>query len=397
MTDKRASRRADRRLFYVLTPFLLFGLCAPASAQTDPKSGADPGGAKPKAAPKRLSELRGDSETPTKDPSSSPSPKADSKKEPEPAPIGFFGDTSKFTRLGGWGSFGNAMGEFGFAKSTLIMMPPVQEELKLTDDQKQKLRELQDVMRKKGEEFGKSMREKAGPDPFKASENLPIAARVMQFTNMIGQFSSLARENEAGIVKFLKPAQRKRLNQIALQMEGISALTKPEIVEALGMSEEEEQAVRLILTQSRTMQMTTWIGSMMAMRPNRRNGDPNAPQEPTPPTAPKTKPTPTTDAKPDPAKPEPPADPRLETDPKVRLEREKAMRSQFETMRSRTDQIQQRAVREISNVLSKAQRAKFEIMLGPPFDPKKINNLGRPPQRNGEPTAPEETPPAKKS
>ena len=284
------------------------------------------------------------------------------------------------------------MGEFGFAKSTLIMMPPVQEELKLTDEQKKKLRELQESMRKKGEEMGKSMREKIGPDPFKASENLPVAARVMQFTNMIGQFSSLARENEAGIVKFLKPAQRKRLNQIALQMEGISALTKPEIVEALGMMEEDEQAIRLILTQSRTMQMTTWIGSMMAMRPNRPNGDPNVKNPTTPPTDPKTKPTPTTDARPD-----PPADPRLETDPKVRLEREKAMRGRFETMRDQTDQIQQRAVREISKVLSKAQRARFEIMLGPPFDPKKINNLGRPPQRNGEPAAPEESPATKKS
>jgi hypothetical protein len=386
MGSKDDSRRPARRLIGFVFPWLVIVLAHSANGQADSTPRTESGGTRPKGGSTRLSESRGIIITPPKDSTSSTTPKAAPKIEAESKPLGFFGDTSKFTRLGGWGSFGNAMGEFGFARSTLIMMPPVQEELKFTDELKKKLRELQETMRKKGEEMGKSMREKAGNDPFKASENLPIAARVMQFTSLMGQFSNLARENEAGLARLLNAAQRKRLSQIALQMEGISALTKPEIVEALGMSEDEEQAVRLILTQSRAMQMTTWVGSMMAMRPNRRaNDDPNANPETTPPANPKTKPTPTTDPMPDP------------NDPKARAEREKAMRNRFESMRNQTDQIQERAVKEISKVLSKAQRAKFEILLGPPFDPKKINTFGPPPRRDGEPPASDEKPAGAKS
>ena len=367
MSPDPSAKRFPRRLVFSL--LLVLVSTEAATAQTEPTAPAKQRGLTP-----RLAETRGL-------PSPLPPPKEDApvlpaapKTDPQPAPPGFLGDTSKFTKLGGWGSFGTAMGEFGFAKSTLIMMPPVQEELKLTDDQKAKLRDLQGTMRKKGEEMGKSMRPKNGEDPMKASENLPIAARVVQFTSMISQFSTLARDNEAAINTILKGPQRKRLSQVALQMEGISALTKPEVVEALGMTEEEEQAVSQVLSQSRTLKMTSWIGSMMTMRPpNRRPGsgaDPTAaPKAETTTTAPKADPA---------AKPDAIAD-TPENDAKARLEREKAMRKQFETMRTKTDQIQDRTVREVLKLLTKAQKTKFENLLGPPFDPKKINNLGRPP------------------
>ena len=321
----------------------------------------------PKAAPKRLSEARGISLPSAKETPAASGAGAVAKPEAESASVGFFGDPKKFTRLGGWGSFGNAMGQFGFAKSTLIMMPPVQEELKLTASQKEDLRKWQDTMRKRGEEMGRAMREKNGDgDPFRGAENQPIAARVVQFTSMMNQFSTILRENETGLGRILNAPQRKRLNQISLQMEGISALTKPEIVEALGMTEEELEMVQQVLTRSRAMQMTTWIGSMMAMRPNRQPpADPKANTEGA--------------AKKDASPPGDPPAGTVELDAKAKADREKAMRQRFESMRDQSDQIQNRAVREITNILSKAQRAKFENLLGPPFDPKKINNFGRPP------------------
>lgn len=362
IADDAAPARAGRRLPAFILPLLL---AAPAFAQTGP--GPDTDGAAPKSAPRRLSERRGVAATPPTEPATKPSP-ADAPKAEPAAPsgapaVGIFGDPSKFTRLGGWGSTGSAIGEFGFAKAALIMMPPVQDELKLTDDQKRSVRELQDRMRKKGEDLGKSMRAKAGDDPFKAGDPVPIATRVGQFTSMIGQFGALARENDAGILKVLKPAQRKRLDQIALQMEGISALTRPEIVEALGLFEEDEQAIRQILAQAQTMRMTTWIGTMMAMRANRPADGPAANDA--------TKPPPP-EAKPGPAA-TPPKD-----DPKPRAAREQAARKQFEGMRAKTDQIQDRAVREVTKVLSKAQLAKWEILLGPRFDPRKVNTPPQP-------------------
>jgi hypothetical protein len=327
-----------------------------------------------KPARKKFSELRGDDKI---EPSKTEAPKAEAKKpaEPESTAVGFFGDTKKFTRLGGWGSFGNAMGQFGFAKTTLIMMPPVQEELKLTDDQKKKIREWQEGLRKKGEEMGRAMREKNGPDPFKAAENQPITARIGQFTSMMNQVGSFLKENENGLAKILNAPQRKRLSQISLQMEGITALTKPEIVEALGMVDEEVEQVQQILNQSRAQQTAAWIGSMMSMRPPRPNPSAASASDPK-------------------AKAGEPANPEVEA--KARAAREKAMKQNFETMRDRTDQIQNQAVKQISEVLSKAQRAKFESLMGPPFDPKKINNLGGPPRRDGAPTDSEPKPPADK-
>jgi hypothetical protein len=322
---------------------------------------------------KKLAESRADEK-----PDSVAEPAIDSKTtkkiekpaEPKSTEVGFFGDTKKFTKFGGWGSFGSSMGQFGFARTTLIMMPSVQEELKLTDEQKKKLREWQEGLRKKGEEMGRAMREKNGDDPLKTTENVPITTRVVQFTSMMNQFSSFAKENEVGLAKILNAPQRKRLNQIALQMEGVSALLKPDIIEALALMEEEQEQIQQLLNQSRAQQMTTWIGSMMSMRPRRPSGANDQADVPA-------DLDPKSSGEPKPSKSTP------ESEAKARTEREKAMRKNFETMRDRTDQIHNRTVKEIINVLSKAQRAKFELLLGPPFDPSKINEFGRPPRQEG--------------
>jgi hypothetical protein len=352
------------RSFLVLTLVLLIG--APSLAQSLPATvtPSDPNQARPKRP--KLSVLRGDDPEPSKDESLKPAPKGEPKKdEAESNSVGFFGDTKKFTRFGGWGSFGNAMGQFGFARATLIAMPPVQEELKLTPEQKKKIKEWQEEMRKKGEAMGKLMREKNGDDPLRAGDNQAIATRIFQFTSLMEQVSTFVKENENGLAKILKAPQRKRLNQISLQMEGISALTRPEIAEALGLLEEEQEQIRQILNGSRAQQMGTWIGSMMTMRPRKPGDDPKA--------GPSTK------------KPEEKAvandDPQAEA--KAKVAREKAMKQGFETMRDRTDQIHAATVKQIVNLLSRAQRARFEIMLGPPFDPRKINDLGQPPRRVG--------------
>jgi hypothetical protein len=345
---------------------IAFALCGETIAQERADGPGTP-------ARKKLSELRSDEpSTPDAAASTKAAPAEAGKKAADAVDpkTSFFGDTTKFTRISGWGSFGNAMGQFGFARTTLIMLPPIQEELKLTDEQKKKLKEWQEGLRKKGEEMGRSMREKNGEDPFRGNENQPITARVLQFTSMLNQVSTFMKSNEDGLAKILNAPQRKRLNQISLQMEGVSALMKPEIVESLGMLEEQVEQIQAVLNQSRTQQMTTWIGSMMAMRP------------PRPPAT-------------DPARPKPETAP--EDDAKARLAREKAMKQRFDTMRNQTDQIHGKAVKQITDLLTRSQRAKFEIMLGPPFDPAKLNNLGRPPRLEGEQETKEPTPDSEKT
>ena len=381
----------------------LAALVSPIQAQQGATSNQDQPAPRPSR--KSIAESRRDDDAPLpKKPDSAAEKKAEEKQEPRPGD-GFFGDTRNFTKLSGWGSFGNAMGQFGFARTTLVMLPPVQEELKMTDAQKKKLQEWQESLRKKGEEMGRSMREKNGDDPFKAAENQPITARITQFTTLMNQVSRFVRENEEGLAKVLNANQRKRLDQIALQMEGITALTRTEIADKLGLLPEQREEIDQIIARSRAQQMTTWVGSMMSMRNQRRNGEAAGNNEapgndaaagngatPAQPKAAKSD-RPTSTRKTSPKAADDKAT-EARPDPQGRAEREKAMRQQFETMRSRTDQIHASAVKQISQILLRGQRIQFEGMMGPPFDPKKINTMGRPPRRqpDGAPANPPDEP-----
>jgi hypothetical protein len=234
--------------------------------------------------------------------------------------------------------------------------------------------------------MGRSMREQAG-DPMQQGD-MPIAARIFQFTTMMSKLSEMLKENENGFSRILNPAQRKRLNQVSLQMEGIAALSKPEVAEVMNLTPDQEEAISLVITRSRLNQMTTWIeqGQAMASLRNRRrptgtDTPENAPSEAN--TA-KTRPTTTRDESGTDGKITGPAT------EKERAEREKVFRKQFETMREKADSIQDQTVRDLTKILPRRQRSTFEKLLGPPFDPSKINTFGRPPaQPETKPAEPE--------
>lgn len=287
------------------------------------------------------------------------------------SPPGIFGDPKRFTKLGGWGSIGGSMGQMGMARSALIMMPPVQEELKLTEAQKKQIREWLEGMRKSGEEMGKAMREQAG-DPSQ-QENTPIAARIFQFTRMLDQVSSLLRENENGLAKILDKSQRTRLSQVALQMEGIAAVTKPEVAKAINLSPDQQELIQQIIAQSRLMQMTSWMEQGIRMNSRFR-------ERPVAGAAPSGRRPTEKDA--GAARAAVKADP--DDEDQVRAEQAKAMRKEFESMRARTDTIQERTVLQIVKTLTLRQREKFVKLLGEPFDPSQVNTMGRP---GGRPTS----------
>lgn len=337
-----------------------------------------------------LSERRGGTPPGENKPATAPTEPAKAEAKPEatePKKDGFLGDTSKFTRYGGWGSMGAAMGQFGVARSMLVMMPPVQKELKLTDEQKKELREVGEETRKRGEKMGESMR-KQGEDPFRngnaeGGEEASVLTRVNQFTGMMSRVTDLMRENDDELNKVLNKAQRKRLDQIALQMEGVMALARPEVGEALGLFPVEQEEIAQIIARSRMTQMTAMVGTMMSMRNFRDR-----------------RPAPASNAKPDRNADQPKTDAEGKSagdgkpntaDAEARAQREKAMRERFQALRTNNDKVQDQAVREILKFLNKSQRAKFTQMLGPPFDPNQLTELGRPPGRPARPE-PEKTP-----
>lgn len=407
-----------------------------AESRPDSSSPTPPGQAgaarKPSSDSATKAEAAEGSEDPAKD------EKAKEEGEAAERPRGsLFGDTSRFNRVSGWGSIGAGMGQYGFSRSMLIMLPPVQEELKLTEEQKKQLRDWSNQMRKRGEEWGRSMRERnEGNDPFR-NPNLPLAARILQFTTIMNQVSGLLKENETGFGRILSAGQRKRLNEISLQMEGISALARPEVAKALYLNQFQTDNIQRILAQSRMMQMTTWIEKMTTMamkmprrppgedsrgfgegpggggregakerererepgespgltRPredglgggiaaerDRRRGSEGARQEAGTAKAAKN------DDEDEDEKPVDEAE--LARQRAERLKRAEDFRKEFESMRNTTDEIQDRTTRELLRVLTKRQRASFEKMLGEPFDPAKINTMGRPPSASGGRPAP---------
>jgi Spy/CpxP family protein refolding chaperone len=109
----------------------------------------------------------------------------------------------------------------------LLRSPQVQQELKLTDQQKQQLEQL-------GEQWREKMR---------GLRDLPPEERRQKVQGM-------RAELEKQLSQILNEQQMKRLKQIALQVEGYAALERPEIADQVGLTKEQRQKIRDILRQA---------------------------------------------------------------------------------------------------------------------------------------------------
>lgn len=326
-------------------------------------------------------------------------PSAVAQTKPEPAatakaapPGGFspLGDPSRFTRMGGWGGIGAGMAQFGLAKAMMINMPAVQKELKLTEDQVKQIREWSDGLRKRGESLFRRQAEagnaadagngngNGNPAPPDVPQGQP--GGPPNPLAMLDMISTITREGEAGLAKILNKGQRTRLEQIALQMEGVSALARPEVAESIYLSPEQVEEIQQILAGAKTQQIGHFLRQGLAMR-GRRGPDANA-GGPAP-FAGGDRPAPRpTEAKKADAEPE---------DPEAQAKRRQAERqrrqSEFSKLREGSDQIQDAATAKILRVLARKQRERFDKLLGEPFDPAKLNGaggFGGPPRPDGE-------------
>jgi Spy/CpxP family protein refolding chaperone len=109
----------------------------------------------------------------------------------------------------------------------LLRNQQVQQELKLTDQQKQQLEQL-------GEQWREKMR---------GLRDLPPEERRQKGEGM-------RAEVEKQLATILNEQQMKRLKQIALQVEGYAALERPEIADQVGLTKEQRQKIRDILRQA---------------------------------------------------------------------------------------------------------------------------------------------------
>ncbi|HTU93370.1 MAG TPA: hypothetical protein VMF69_25035 [Gemmataceae bacterium] len=123
-------------------------------------------------------------------------------------------------RGGGFGGFGGGM-------LSLLTQKPVQEELKLSEEQVKKVTELQ-------------AKERENRPDFQGLDREEIQKKMAERTKV---------QNEA-IAKILDDKQFKRVKQISLQVQGPRAVNNAEVAKALNITDEQKEKIREIQTKS---------------------------------------------------------------------------------------------------------------------------------------------------
>jgi serine/threonine protein kinase len=115
----------------------------------------------------------------------------------------------------------------GAGQLYLLGNPAVLDDLQLSDEQRAKIAELS---RRLGEQRMEAFREFHRQTPEERRRN----------------FLELARANDAAVAAILLPEQRRRLQQIALQLQGPSAFREVDVAAALKLTAEQKERVRVI-------------------------------------------------------------------------------------------------------------------------------------------------------
>lgn len=119
----------------------------------------------------------------------------------------------------------------------LIQTPEVQQELKITEEQKTKLTALQaDVQEKMQAAF-------AGMGPGQA-DDVSQEEREKRFAESRKKIDEANIAAEAKIDRLLQPEQLARMQQLKLQREGAAAIGKPEVAEQLKLTEEQKTKIK---------------------------------------------------------------------------------------------------------------------------------------------------------
>lgn len=144
-------------------------------------------------------------------------------------------------RGAGFGGFGGGQG--GIA--SLLAMEEVQKELKLTDEQKTKLREA------RSEAGGRAGRSGDGGEGGQNLRDLSREERQKRMEELRKQLEERTKKAEEAAKAILTAEQNTRLSQLRLQRDGINAITRPEVATALMLADAQKEAIAEILEASR--------------------------------------------------------------------------------------------------------------------------------------------------
>jgi hypothetical protein len=200
----------------------------------------------------------------------------------------------------------------------LVKWKAVQKELKVTESQVRKIEAINDGFDRRRKDFVQEMTRAGG-----RVDNQALMA-------MIGD---ARRENEAALAQVLEPRQWKRLDQIALQIEGPLALAKPEIAARVNLWPEQLEEIQTILRQMDESEGRRWQDQLERLGATNPGGDRQAGGK-----------------------------------GEDKSRREKRETSQLDQMGQDSDKVREAAIRQIGRVLTRRQRAAFNQMLGAPFD-----------------------------
>ena len=201
---------------------------------------------------------------------------------------------------GGWGGPGGFGG--GTQVTRLVENPVIQEEVKMTDKQKEQLKTVKADMAKKraqvqqnADRMAKAANDEAA---MLAAQNAEInggnaanngngnnggrggrggnngrnSAGAQVSRQIMGDFD---KQIETAMLKVLDAKQRTRVKQIALQTEGPGAFDNPEVIQALAMTEDQVAAIQNIARDSRRSQGQLFGQFMNAANNNNNNGGGN--------------------------------------------------------------------------------------------------------------------------
>lgn len=145
---------------------------------------------------------------------------------------------------GGRGGFGGGGG--GMA-GLLMQSPGLQEEIKLTDDQKKKLGEVNATADKARRELFSQMGGRRGGQQG-GNRNEQGGGQIDR--EAMGQaMAQIGQQTEAGFSKILDKAQKARLNQIELRIIGVTAVARPDVAQKINLSPPQVAQVQMIVEQ----------------------------------------------------------------------------------------------------------------------------------------------------
>jgi uncharacterized protein (TIGR03067 family) len=130
-----------------------------------------------------------------------------------------------------------------------LLSPGVANEMKLSDDQKKKLKEIIDVYRESMRKLYEVPLRNAEPidEPGLSSQERRRRMVESGMSERSYKSGQLRVEAGAAIDKTLTPAQRTRLHQIAIQLDGPRAFERKDVQEALNLRFDQQELIKGIL------------------------------------------------------------------------------------------------------------------------------------------------------